>query len=60
MFGALTESRLPESRVELSPAERELYGREEVDLATVPDRTEFINELKDVLRVIADELERSR
>ncbi len=46
--------------VELSPAERELYGREDVDLATVPDRTEFINELEDVLRVIADELERSR
>ena len=46
--------------VELSPSERELYGREEVDLATVPDRTEFISDLKDVFSAIADELERSR
>jgi len=42
--------------VELSPAERELYGQEEVNLATIPDRSEFINELKDVAHVIAAEM----
>jgi hypothetical protein len=41
--------------VDLSPPERELYGRDEIDLATLPDRTDFISELKDILLVIADE-----
>lgn len=46
--------------VAFSPTERELYGKEEVDLATIPDRTEFITELKEVFRTIADELEGRR
>ena len=31
--------------VALSPVERELYGREEFNLAELPDRSEFIKEL---------------
>lgn len=42
--------------IDLSSLERELYGREEIDLATLPDRTEFVLALKDIRRMIADEL----
>jgi len=49
--------RLPDERpiqglsVELSPAEQEIYNVEEVDLAVLPDRTQFLDEIH---RIIED------
>ncbi len=37
--------------VELSPAEQEIYGRREVDLAVLPDRSNFLEEIQ---RIMAD------
>jgi hypothetical protein len=42
--------------VELSPAEQEMYGRREVDLAVLPDRTKFIEEIQRIMREIEHQL----
>ena len=43
--------------VALSPAEQELYDRREVDLADLPDRSQFVAELNQVIDVIVEETE---
>jgi hypothetical protein len=43
--------------VELSPAERELYNTDEVNLAQLPDRSEFLKELSGILVEIIRETE---
>jgi len=54
--------RLPDGRqieglsVELNPAERELYHRREVDLAVLPDRTKFLEEIQRIIGEIEREL----
>jgi hypothetical protein len=54
--------RLPDGRqiqglsVELSPAEQELYQRREVDLAVLPDRTKFLEEIQRIMGDIEREL----
>ena len=54
--------RLPDGRqiqglsVELSPAEQELYRRREVDLAVLPDRTRFLEEIQRIMGDIEREL----
>lgn len=54
--------RLPDGRqiqglsVELSPAETELYHTREVDLAVLPDRTKFLEEIQRIMREIEREL----
>jgi len=42
--------------VELSPAEQELYRRREVDLAVLPDRTKFLEEIQRIMGDIEREL----
>jgi hypothetical protein len=47
--------------VELSPAEREIYGVRELDLAVLPDRTRFLEEIERIMRDIEPEfIERER
>jgi hypothetical protein len=43
--------------VALSPAESELYARDEVNLAELPDRSEFLTELDQITRDIIRESE---
>jgi hypothetical protein len=42
--------------VELSPAEQETYGVREVDLAVLPDRTQFLGEIERMMGNIEREL----
>jgi hypothetical protein len=42
--------------VELRPAEQEMYGRREVDLAVLPDRTEFLEEIQRIMAEIERQL----
>jgi hypothetical protein len=43
--------------VVLSPVERELYSTDEVNLAQLPDRSEFLTELKSIILEIVSETE---
>jgi hypothetical protein len=43
--------------IELSPIERELYKADELDLAELPDRSEFLTELKVIMAEIVRETE---
>jgi hypothetical protein len=55
--------RLPDGRpvrglsVALTPGEREVYRTEEVNLAELPDRTEFVAELRRMLGIIETEID---
>lgn len=42
--------------MELSPAEQEIYGRREVDLAVLPDRTKFLEEIQRIMGDIEGQL----
>jgi hypothetical protein len=67
MHGQILDSvnryvRLPDGRpvrglsVSLTPMEREVYGSEEVNLAELPDRSEFISQLDRLLGTIESEI----
>ena len=43
--------------VALSPAEQELYDRSEVNLADLPDRSQFVAEIDRIIDVIVQETE---
>ena len=43
--------------VALTPAEMERYGTEEVNLAELPDRSEFLEELDRILSVVFHEVD---
>ena len=46
-------------RLALSPEDQELYRREYVDLASLPDRTAFISDLRNLRSDLAREIEES-
>lgn len=43
--------------VTLTPAEQEVYGTAEVNLAELPDRSEFVAEIRRVLLIIESEID---
>ena len=47
MFGGLS--------VELSPVEKELYRAEDVNLAELPDRSDFVTEIRHIIEEILRE-----
>lgn len=47
-------------RVELTPAEREVFRREDVNLARLPDRTNIIRQLKDLYESILQDVDESQ
>ncbi len=42
--------------VSLTPADRELYGREEISLAALPDRSEFIEQINSLAGILETEI----
>ena len=44
--------------VSLTPSDREIYGRDEVSLAELPDRTEFVRQIERITAIIESEIDR--
>jgi hypothetical protein len=43
--------------VSLTPSDREIYGREEISLAELPDRTEFVRQIDRITAIIESEID---
>jgi hypothetical protein len=43
--------------VSLTPSDREIYGRDEISLAELPDRTEFVRQIERVTSIIDSEID---